>query len=41
MKSIANIGMKNVGFSGAEVSSVVTVVRISLLTPVLLREATG
>ena len=41
MKSIANIGTKKAGFSGVEALYVLAIVRISLLTPVLLREATG
>lgn len=41
MKSIAKVSTKKVRSGKAETSSVLAVLRISLLTPVLLLETTG
>ena len=41
MQSVLNAGTNTTVFTGAEALSVLAIIRISLLTPVLLREVTG
>ena len=41
MKRLLNASTHIMGFTRAEALSVLAIIRISLLTPVLLREATG